>query len=143
MASVPNFNLIRWKKTMPQWWEPAEIHCLSQAEPRPQPCGGLRWRRAWSQPCRCLGKWGAGLLLRPAAGNSHVAFTEATLTPMCKAVGSTEALLYMGPVTSPFKTLRFHPDGKSGVGIQLQPKGSKSLYEIFPSGPPKVCNMAL
>lgn len=125
MASVPNFNLIRWKKTVPQWWEAAEIHCLSQAEP--WPCGGLRWGRAPSQLCCCLGKRGAGLLLRLVVRSSRMAFAEATLTPMCKAVGSTEALLYVGPVTPPFKTLQFHPDGKSSVGIQLQPKGSKSL----------------
>lgn len=95
MAPAPNFNLIRWKKTMP----------------------------------RCPGKQGAGLLLGLAAGSSRVAFAEATLTPMCEAVGSTKALLHVGPVTPP---LQFHPDGKSGVGIQLQPRGSKSLYKILP-----------
>lgn len=64
-----------------------------------------------------------------------MAFAGATLTPVYEAVGSTQALLYVGSRTPPFQTLQFHPDGESGVGIQLQPKGSKSLYEIFPSGP--------
>lgn len=99
---------------------------------RPRPWGVLRWTRAPLQPCHCLGKQGAGLLLRPAAGSSLVAFAGATLTPVHEAVGSTQALLYVGPLTPPFKTLQFHSDGKSAVGIQLQPKGSKPLYEIFP-----------
>jgi len=56
-------------------------------------------------------------------------------TQMHKAAGSTEALPYVGLAAPPLKALQFHPDDRGGVGIQLQPKGSKSLYQVFLSGP--------
>lgn len=126
-SSVPNFNLIHWKKTVPQWWEPTEIHCLSQAEPWPQPCSGLRRRRAASQPCRYLGKRGGRLLLRPVAGAAAGPLPRQHSHPCARLWGQSRPCFTWALLSPPFTTLPFRPDGNSGVGIQLQPKGSKSF----------------
>lgn len=134
---------------MPQRWEPAEIHCLSWA--MPQPCHSLWQRRAPSQPGCCLGKrgagmllrWEAGMLLRLAAASSHTALAGATLTPICMAVGSTEALLYVGPVTPaqpPFKTPAISSRWRVVWGSSYSPKVPNPFikYSLLA---PQVCNM--